>query len=224
MGSGVSVYDGSTWTHYMPQDGLLCENVFDLACDTRGFIWAAHDWSYVSGVSVFDGVSWDSLTCAEDGVPRYAVSIAADHSGGVWFGLLYGTGFAYMNGGWVDFLSDAPGCGGPVALDSNGGVWYCHSRLCYFDRLNWHDLGDAPLSNSYPKCRDTAVDAIGSVWKCNGDDTYIDRQPYTGQGVASYDGADWEVFAAQTSGLGSNCVWNIAPSLTGEVWGKAPVR
>ncbi len=66
--SGVSAYDGLTWTHYGVKDGLTAPNCFRIKVDNRGQIWVMTRWIQPL-VTVFDGRDWRSLPRAPEITP-----------------------------------------------------------------------------------------------------------------------------------------------------------
>ena len=85
---GVSRFDGVTWTTFDSTGGVLPgNNVFDIAEDTAGNIWAATNL----GAARFDGGSWQTFGVA-DGLPTdVIVQIERDGAGNLWFrGLGFG--------------------------------------------------------------------------------------------------------------------------------------
>ena len=49
--AGVSKYDGTTWTNYDAEDGLIDNNVHSIGIDSAGNYWFGTE----NGVSKFDG-------------------------------------------------------------------------------------------------------------------------------------------------------------------------
>jgi len=56
--SGLSRFDGTTWTNYTEEDGLANNRVNDVAVDQDGRAWMATN----NGVSCFDGQKWKTFT------------------------------------------------------------------------------------------------------------------------------------------------------------------
>ena len=62
---GVSVFDGSVWQTYTPENSdLNSVKVKSLAIDGRGRVWVGTEW----GLSVFDGESWQTFLMSNSGL------------------------------------------------------------------------------------------------------------------------------------------------------------
>ena len=81
-GSGVSRYDGVTWTTYSTADGLASNIVSGIVEDDYGNIWVA-TWG---GLSCYDGVTWTTYTTADGLAGIQIAAIAEDGHGYLWFG------------------------------------------------------------------------------------------------------------------------------------------
>ncbi|MBA4140571.1 MAG: hypothetical protein H0X70_08720, partial [Segetibacter sp.] len=81
--SGVSKYDGKSFTNYTKAQGLAGDNIWGIVQDKAGNIWfAAHD----GGASRYDGNSFTNYT-TDQGLPGNALSaILEDKNGILWFG------------------------------------------------------------------------------------------------------------------------------------------
>lgn len=78
-GGGVSHFDGSAWTVYTADDGLL-SNTADVAVGGDGTVWAIHTGPDGTGVSHFDGATWTAYPDVL-GVGMFA---SVDDSGTLW--------------------------------------------------------------------------------------------------------------------------------------------
>ena len=61
-GYGVSYFDGSRWTPYMEEDGLIHDDVFDMALTADGRLWIAT----AGGISIWDGTNFNNLVYETD--------------------------------------------------------------------------------------------------------------------------------------------------------------
>ncbi|MFC1975807.1 two component regulator propeller domain-containing protein, partial [Chloroflexota bacterium] len=74
--------DGQTCTAYFDADGLVHNDVNDIALDEMGHKWFATG----GGVNVFNDRTWQTYTTA-DGLASHIVNtIAIDQTGHKWFG------------------------------------------------------------------------------------------------------------------------------------------
>jgi hypothetical protein len=82
-GYGIVKFKEGIWTRYTTADGLISNNIYALAIDKHGNIWAAGN----GGVSWFDGTTWATLTTANSGLLDNTITgIGVDSDGVVWFG------------------------------------------------------------------------------------------------------------------------------------------
>ena len=101
-GSGVSRYDGKTWTTYTHDDGLASDSVSSFAMSPDGALWLA---AYDGGVSRFDSESgpdkaWTSYTSRTSGLPRgFNQAPVFDHQGRAWFAGYGGTAMLDLSTG-----------------------------------------------------------------------------------------------------------------------------
>jgi len=85
--TGVSKFDGTTWTNYTTKDGLgsyddLLVYVRAIAIDKEGNKWFGTDM----GVSKFDGTTWTNYTIQDGLISGQVRAIAIDKEGNKWFG------------------------------------------------------------------------------------------------------------------------------------------
>ena len=84
-GSGVSKFDGSTWTTYnISNSGLVHDFVISVTIDIEGNKWFG---TVGGGVSKFDGTTWTTYNKDNSGLTSNTIlSIAIDGEGNKWFG------------------------------------------------------------------------------------------------------------------------------------------
>jgi ligand-binding sensor domain-containing protein len=85
-GAGVFRFDGTNWTVYSSNDGRPEDNVYCLATDDTGILWAGT----AAGARSFNGVTWKSY--APDGgyIDSRVFAIAIGKDGTKWFGTANG--------------------------------------------------------------------------------------------------------------------------------------
>lgn len=121
--SGVSVFDGTTWTtHSTTTDaGFIDNNVQAIHCAANGNVWIGTDF----GASKYDGTSWTSYTTTSGLGNNQIKCITEDAAGAIWFGT--NTGASKFNGTTWTNIGTAQGLpfGGVNEIDilSNGDVW-----------------------------------------------------------------------------------------------------
>ncbi len=84
LGAGLSHFDGSNWTSYSIENGLVGNMVHALKFDDKGILWIGTG----KGVSRFDGKTFQNFT-EKDGLGA-VFSIEIDHEGHKWFGTFGG--------------------------------------------------------------------------------------------------------------------------------------
>lgn len=121
--NGLSMYDGSTWTSYTEDDGLINNNVRALAADA-GDIWVGTDF----GASKFDGSTWTDYTTADGLALNQIADIALSPNGDLWFAhASFSAGFSMFDGtAWTSFgTPDLPISGvTATSFDSSGDIWF----------------------------------------------------------------------------------------------------
>jgi len=84
---GVWSYDGTVWTHYTTEDGLINDKIIAVAVDYNNKKWFGTN----EGVSQFDGFTWTNYTPDNwEIMDHYNFSIAVDKNNVKWFGLQEG--------------------------------------------------------------------------------------------------------------------------------------
>ncbi len=90
--SGVSRYDGRTWTSFGTKDGLPGPLVKTLCEGPDGAIWAGcgtYEWSahdLPGGLARFDGKRWEDVGASVNGIPLNVNAVECAADGSVWIG------------------------------------------------------------------------------------------------------------------------------------------
>jgi ligand-binding sensor domain-containing protein len=83
---GVSKFDGSTFTQYLPEDGLSDAMVRTIFEDSKGIIWFGFNGNRNSGLTRFDGKSFETYFI-EDGLCNKRIrAMYEDRQGNLWIG------------------------------------------------------------------------------------------------------------------------------------------
>jgi len=222
---GVSVFDGARWQNFGRENGLVSLDVEDLWIGADGQVWVAHALSTVQpeqgGVSRFDGRTWRHYGIS-DGLGGPDVNaIGGDNQGHVWVG---GQQPSWETGkGWVARFDGARWQsfsveGGTVEAiwgDGRGNVWFRIAEgVNTYDGREWRyypSLREA-VEVTYDDLKGTVgsnpiwtVDTEGHVWIA------------TDNGVARYDGRDWQEFSTAI-GLADDDVRAILLDRGGTLW------
>lgn len=72
--------DEPLYRHYTTLDGLSSNEVYDVLCDSRGFMWFATN----RGISVFDGASFRNFTIEDGLVDNSVLGLFEDYQGRIW--------------------------------------------------------------------------------------------------------------------------------------------
>jgi len=215
--NGVARLDGTAWTTYTEEDGLVSNDAQRIACDSHGRVWVATR----HGLSCFDGGRWTAYT-KKDGLPGDHVGdIAFDRQGQPW--VAAAVGIARFDGErWVTCTPEVGRVSvSHIALDPQGRPWVVYtdleaqrrtSRIAFFDGARW---------TTFTTRQVTAIvfDRQGRTWTGT-------RGGGTKQGgcVACFDGSRWTYYR-EKDGLASRDVSALAVDPEGRVWaGTGPER
>lgn len=80
-GFGVTKYDGTNWTHYHQNAGLVDDSVTTIAPDAFDIKW----FGTKNGVSKLQGTNWTNYTAIDGMVGNFICDIAIDNEGNKWF-------------------------------------------------------------------------------------------------------------------------------------------
>jgi ligand-binding sensor domain-containing protein len=140
---GISVLDGTGWTHYTSANDFALHSVNDVTIDPQDNVWVSNggcifhsaDCTNI-GLSQFDGQSWinsreTSAHNNNSGDLVYDIAVVAvDHAGDVWVGVASGVmrfdGQSWTTYTQADGLTQDTRYGGTVyaiAIDSMGRKW-----------------------------------------------------------------------------------------------------
>lgn len=121
-GSGVSKYNGKSFTNYSVKEGLTGNIVTSLLEDRKGNIWMG---TY-DGVTMFDGKNFTQFTEKEGLSNNKVVVIQQDKKGNIWFGSAQG-GISKYDGEKITHYTVKEGLPSDSVLacmeDRNGNIW-----------------------------------------------------------------------------------------------------
>jgi ligand-binding sensor domain-containing protein len=202
LGGGLSKFDGTNWTNYTTDEGLVNNNVNSIAIDKEGNKWFACGALYWGGVSKFDGTNWTTIMESSP-----ITTIAIDAQGNKWFGTDGGvskfdgttwTIYDTLDGLASNYVFD-------IAIDALGNKWFgTYGGVSKFDGINWttYDTLDG-LANNHVIA--IAIDKEGNKWFG------------TDGGVSKFDGTTWTTYTTE-DGLVSTYVQAIAIDSAGNIW------
>ena len=133
-GYGITIYNGTDFTHFTTENGLPDNNVADLLEDKNGNIWIG---TFYGGLSMYDGKTFTNFT--EQGIIKgeEVYNLIEDREGNIWFSVenvgVYrydGTDFSLFN------TDDGLVSNGVQSIfeDQKGQIWFgTWSGLSMFD-------------------------------------------------------------------------------------------
>ena len=196
----------ASWQYYyLRESGPVSNRILDITHKGSDIVWLATD----GGVTRFSPQGWITYT-SEDGLAgNYIRSVAADHRGLIWFGLMDGLINSFDNlVVWNKYNLEAEGTDNIIAdilPDRAGRLWFSTNRgIQMFDGSAWHKyLFTDGTINIF--VRGAAIDSHDKLWFA------------TGNGVNSFDGTTWGLYRA-THGLADNDVYSVAVGPDDNVW------
>ena len=198
---GLSYYDGSSFTHYTPKEGLPAANVRSVLEDSQGNVWFSLK---ARGVCKYDG---DTLTFFNDhqGLLNNNVNqIKEDKQGNIWWVSFYG--LTKFDGKYVTHYALGKARYTRLHIDSKGRIWVSSSQeIVRFDgkQLIVFELKDiVSPSNAVAMSEDRA----GHMWF-----------GLHKEGVLRYDGETFFQYT-QAQGLPCNSVFSITPGRDNNIW------
>ncbi len=221
--SGVSIFDGESWTTYDAADGLGDDWVHALALDAAGRLWAGTD----KGVSQFDGDTWSEIVAA----PVPVLALAIDSVGQVWAGST--SGVSVFDGSTWTACSTAGDFAlmyvNAIAPDPERNIWVAsgacflapgdctNTGLSKFDGQNWTNYLQTyfrDYSGSGPVFA-VNFDRDGYGW-VGLDSGFMRFDPQTLPAGAQDDDPAWATYPEFTEGVGQ--VHAITFDRAGNVW------
>ena len=134
-GTGISRYDGNTWTTYTTDNGLPDNNCSALAVDSDGVVWAGtYDMIYVNewdcdgyrssgtGLSKFDGTHWISIPNEKGNSNFYIKSLAVSPTGTVYVSTSDAL-YTYDQVTWTKITDQKTSDGNVLFIDSYNILW-----------------------------------------------------------------------------------------------------
>jgi ligand-binding sensor domain-containing protein len=205
--AGLAKFDGTNWTSFDVEDGLIENYINCVATDIAGNVWVGT----ATGVSKFNGVNFVNYTTTEGLADNTINHIAAGLDGNVW--LATNVGLSKFNG--TDFTNYGTADGFPedlisyIRVDASGNVWLgtWSSGVVLFDGTDFSIV--ISTSNGLPEnyiCS-IAIDGFGNKWIC----TY--------SGISVFDASNvWTVNYTIADGLLTNLAKDITVDSDGNVW------
>lgn len=206
--SGVTCYDGLSFTHYTTANGLINGNsVESMLEDRRGNIWFAGD----QGLTYYDGVRFIHFTTQEGLISNRVWCLLEDSQGNLWIGS--NKGVSRYDGHNFTHFTTKEGLSGNHVLsileDSRGDMWFGTGGQGV-NRYDGKSFVHFTTKEGLPFgiVRSIIEDSRGKIWF----GTY-------GEGVSCYDpGKDSIALFTTNEGLASNAVTIIMEDSQGHLW------
>ena len=202
----ASYFDGEAWHVVTPADGLPGANVWSMAIDHDGVVWAG---CIPGGIAMFDGTSWTALGQHEELASRTAFAIAVGHDNTKWFGTMDGL-VSYDGDVWRRYTrADGLPSDGVVAVcvEASGRVWAASDGygVSVLDGGTWTTYTTADgLADNYVATM--VEDADGNMWFGT---IY--------NGLSRFDGTNWTHYSVG-DGLVSHVVTSLTIDDAGHLW------
>lgn len=141
--SGITNYDGNTFTTYTTSDGLGSNLIYDIYIDNSNNVWAATG----GGLAVYDGASWTNYGLG-DGMPSNTIwTVSGDENDVIWFGTS-DAGIGKIDGGIINVYSINDGLISNsvkrIFVDRSGNVWSgTASGISMFTGSEWINFSQA---------------------------------------------------------------------------------
>ena len=165
--NGVTMFDGNQWQTFTSDDGLVYNNIMNMATDKDGVKWFATS----KGVSSFDDEQWTSYTSESTGIGEldYVFSVAVDKENNKWFGSYYGA-LKFDGANWKHYNRTNSDIQwhtiNAITVDKDNYIWFATEvGVIKFDGERWmHYLHVHPTGVNLHNVRAIDLDSKGNVW------------------------------------------------------------
>ena len=208
--SGLSRYDGKTFTTFTMADGLPHNNVHALLQDRRGNFWIGTK----NGLSRYDGERFTTFTMADGLADDYVQALLQDRQGDLWIGT--GRGMSRYDGRHFTNFDMADGLVGneisSILEDRRGNLWIGTGRRVLMggngvSRYDGESFTTFTTANGLASNEVEPIleDRRGNLWFA------------TSSGVSRYDGENFTTVATRAE-LGHPLVTDILEDRQGYLW------
>ena len=202
---GVIRYDGSQFSDFLSQEGLLDVPINSILEDRDGNLWFG---TLGEGVSRYDGERLVTFPIRDNLGQNAVNSILQDRAGRLWFGTLGGGASCYDGQTFTNFTAD-DGLVDEMVWDmvqgQNGNIWFGTGGgvSCYDGQTFTNFTTDDGLIHNF--VRSVIEDQDGNLWFG------------TRGGVSRYDGRTFVNFTMEDE-LAANYVVDILEDAKGQLW------
>jgi len=202
---GLSVFDGTNWTSYTADDGLISNAIKALEIDRNGNIWVGTEY----GLSKFDGTTWTNYTENDGLVYDNIMSLSSDSENNLWIGTRSSNRYYKFDGTNFEYGSisgnDDMGHIHAICCDLDSNVWFgsCMSGLSKLDLKtgNWsHHINNLNVFVESIYCTPE-----GDIWVGS-------------SGAYQYSNESWSDYTYENGSLPDYYVHSITSDIKGNVW------
>ena len=166
---GVAKFNGMNWTTYTTAQGLIHNEINDIAIDAQGNVWACSRPLFIEGpggVNKFDGTGWTSYNTSDGLASPYVSSVEIDSKGNKWFGTTKGVN-KFDDVTWTTYDS-SDGLSSnyiyAIAEDNNQALWFATGNgLSIYDGTAWQTFTTKDGLSS-KTVRSIMIDSEGNTW------------------------------------------------------------
>lgn len=207
QGSGVSKYDGKTFTNFNIDNGLSENFISSILEDSNGNIWFG---TTENGVCKYDGKTFKTYSTKDGLADKSVYSILEDKNGNLWFGTM-GGGVSKYDGKTFTTYNTENGLPNnrvySIAEDENGMLWFGTrgGGICKFDGKNF---------TTYNTTNGLAFDEVFSLLFDKNQDLWIGTY---GGGVSKFDGEFFTNYTVK-DGLAHKKIFSVTEDKNGMLW------
>lgn len=234
MNNGLLKYDRTRWKKFNLCNSILPNYINDLKIDNKNNIWFG---SY-KGLIKFDGMNWTQYDTSNSGLRQShqgnidVQALECDFNDNLWIGLRGAPWLAKYDGKtWINYDStNSPLSAGTVSslkCDHDNNLWIgtSGSGLVKLSNGDWqtYNAQNSPLTCNI--ISDIEIDSKKQLWVGLREQFFRDNDGskiiYNG-GLAKFDGATWEIYQKENSGLPYNNIGAITVDIDGAIWISVP--
>ncbi len=203
-GTGITKYDGISFTNYTVKEGLTGGNVMSIIEDKKGNIWIGT----FDGLTKFDGETFTQFTEKEGLSENKILSLLEDTRGMIWIASEGGV-TRYDGKNFMHYTrKEGLPCDSVLTCseDKNGNIWFgTYFGAAKFDGNSFTHLTQKDgLAADY--VFSILADRNGNIWLGS-----------SSGGVSKYDGKKMTQYS-EKEGLSKNIVWSMMQDKSGNIW------
>lgn len=203
-GSGVSLFDGMSWTKYTTVEGLVEAHPRKIICDGQNNIWIGTN----GGISKYTSGVWFSIVSTDGLSSNQVNAVAVDQNNYSWFAT--GNGLGFFNGmTWSSYSPIVPNKEfGDITIDHLNQKWLTSS-------INGVFMYNDSIFTNYTTLNGLVSNqALCLTYNAKDSSLWIG----TSNGVSHLKNNTWVNYTTLNSGLCSKVVSGIAIDKAGYIW------